>query len=693
MNSSVQTQLEQAVKAFHGQDFIGAEKALRNIMAQTPHHYDASHLLAIVCANQGRHEEAIGYYRKALQLSPESISVLSNLGASLNSIGQNDEALFALEAALKINPNLAALWFNAGNITSDLGDFKKALNFYEECIKLNPEYLQAHNNFGKALFNIGDYLSALICYDQALELNPDYAEAWSNKGNALGELKRFDEALACYDKALSIKGDYAEIWSNKGSVLSMLKRYDESIICYKVALDLNADINWIYGDQIYAKMKVCHWADFQENAELLERKVRSCEKVINPFQIMALSDDSLLHRQCAQIYVQDRYPANPTLGPILKRPRKEKICIAYYSADFCNHPTAHLTAELYELHDKTQFEVIAFSFGPDDQSSVRSRLCKAFSQFIDVSDFSDEDIAKLSRRLGVDIAIDMGGFAAENRTGIFACRAAPIQVNYLVYPGTMAAQYMDYIVADKILIPPSSQHFYSEKVVYLPNSYQVNDSRRTFSGEQPTRQSLGLPEKSFVFCCFNNNHKIVPTCFDLWMRILKAVDGSVLWLLEDNAAAAENLKKEAMKRGVDGDRLVFAKRAAALEHMMRHRAADLFLDTLPYNAHTTASDALWMGLPVLTLMGESFAGRVAASLLNAVGLPELITHTAEEYAALAIALATDFESLRGLRARLEKNRLTQPLFDTPLFTRNLESAYIKMYEVYQLDLSPEHILI
>jgi predicted O-linked N-acetylglucosamine transferase (SPINDLY family) len=295
--------------------------------------------------------------------------------------------------------------------------------------------------------------------------------------------------------------------------------------------------------------------------------------------------------------------------------------------------------------------------------------------------------------LGVDIAIDLGGFTLDNRTDIFAYRAAPIQVNYLVYAGTMGAKYMDYIVADETLIPPASQHFYSEKVAYLPNSYQVNDSTRTISNKKFTRQSLGLPEEGFVFCCFNNNHKIVPTSFDMWMRILRAVDDSVLWLLEDNAAAAENLKKEALSRGIDGARLIFAKRTSPAEHLMRHCNADLFLDTLPYNAHTTASDALWMGLPVLTLMGESFAGRVAASLLNAVDLPDLITRTPKEYEALAITLARDPERLWAIRSRLEMNRLTKSLFNTPLFTQNLEAAYIKMYERYQADLAPEHIFL
>jgi len=761
MNSIAHVQLQEAIQAFHGEDFVRAEKILKDMIVQIPNQYDATHLLAIVCAHQARYQEAIRYYQHALSLSPESVPALSNLGAALSAVGQPHEALFELEKALKLDPKLAALWFNAANIISDLGEYKKALSYYEQAIQLSPSYIQAHNNFGKALFALGDYSKALncyekaialkpdyieawsnkgnalgelkrldealasydqalslspdyieawsnkgvtlqglkkynealACYDQALTLKPDYIEAWSNKGNALGELKRLNEALACYDQALSLQPDYAEVWSNKASALSMLQRYDEAILCYQKALDLSDSIDWIYGDQIYAQMKACNWSNLQENTEILARKINAGEKIINPFQLLALNDDPLLQRQCAEIYARDQHPANPILGPIPKQARKEKICIAYYSADFRNHPTAHLTAQLYELHDKARFEVIAFSFGQNDKSVMRSRLSKAFNQFIDATGMSDKEIAMLSRKLGVDIAIDLGGFTLDNRTDIFAYRAAPIQVNYLVYAGTMGTKYMDYIVADETLIPLASQHFYSEKVAYLPNSYQVNDSTRIITDKKLTRQHLGLPEKGFVFCCFNNNHKIVPASFDMWMRILGALDDSILWLLEDNAAAAENLKKEALSRGIDGDRLIFAKRTSPAEHLMRHCSADLFLDTLPYNAHTTASDALWMGLPVLTLMGESFAGRVAASLLNAVDLPELITRTPKEYEALAIDLAINPESLEAIRSRLERNRLSKPLFNTPLFTQSLEEVYIQMYERYQADLAPEHIFL
>jgi predicted O-linked N-acetylglucosamine transferase (SPINDLY family) len=350
-------------------------------------------------------------------------------------------------------------------------------------------------------------------------------------------------------------------------------------------------------------------------------------------------------------------------------------------------------AELFELHDKSQFELFGFSFGATQNDEMRQRLEKSFDQFIEVGGLSDNEIAQLTRGLNIDIGIDLKGFTQHSRAGIFAYRAAPIQVNYLGYPGTMGAEYIDYLIADKTLIPSPFEQFYSEKVVYLPHSYQANDRKRVISEKQFSRLEMGLPKQGFVYCCFNNNHKILPATFKSWMRILKAVDESVLWLLQDNSWAAENLKKEAQKEGIDEKRLVFAERMSPPEHLARHRQADLFLDTFPYNAHTTASDALWVGLPVITLAGESFASRVAASLLNAIGLPELITNTSEEYEVLAIDLAMNPQKLAIIKRTLADNRLTTPLFDAPRFTKNLEAAYIKMYERYRLGLQPDNIVI
>jgi predicted O-linked N-acetylglucosamine transferase (SPINDLY family) len=408
---------------------------------------------------------------------------------------------------------------------------------------------------------------------------------------------------------------------------------------------------------------------------------------------LVLLDSPALHRLAAQVWVREECPPNETLGAIPYRLRSGKVRIGYFSADFRIHPVSMLIAELFEMHDRSRFEITAFAFGPEANDAMRTRLEKAFDSFIDVRAQSDAEVALLARKLGIDIAVDLGGFTEHSRPKIFARRAAPIQINFLGYPGTTGAAYMDYIVGDRIVIPAGSRDHYSEKVVYLPNSYQVNDSTRQIADQIFTRTELQLPESGFVFCCFNNNFKIRADTFDSWMRILGQVEKCVLWLLEDNPVSPANLRKEAATRGIDPNRLVFAKRVPPPQHLARQRAADLFLDTTPYNAHTTASDALWAGLPVVTLIGESFAGRVASSLLSALNLSELITSTREEYEALAVRLATNPGMLRKIRKKLEGNRLSAPLFDTPLFAKHLEKAYMNIFKRYQSNLPPDHIFV
>ena len=464
-----------------------------------------------------------------------------------------------------------------------------------------------------------------------------------------------------------------------------MKRFDEAIAHYDKALSRRPNIDWVYGDLLHTKMKICSWIGLADSSEDISKKIMANEKVSQPFLLLALNDDALLHRKASEIYVQNRYPFNPLLGAITKRSENQKIRIGYFSPDFRNHPVSFLTAELYELHDRSKFEIIAFSFGVDDKSPMRLRLGQAFNQFIDVSDMSDLAIAELSRNLQIDIAVDLSGYTKDVRTGIFSYRAAPIQTSYIGYLGTMGAEYYDYLLADKTLIPEELQKFYSEKIAYLP-SYQVNDRKRIISERQFTREELGLPENCFVFCCFNNNYKILPETFNGWMRILNGVERSVLFLYAENEWSKANLIDEASLRGIDSARLVFGKHIPMKEYLARYRACDLFLDTFPYNAGTTASDSLWAGLPVLTLTGQSFASRMAASLLNAIGLPELITNTQEEYESLAIELAMNPKKLADIKLKLANNRLTTPLFDTPLFTKNLEAAYIRMYEESQVAL-------
>jgi len=636
--------------------------------------------------------EASENFKKSILKGGEFFEALHDLATAQASIGDITSAKNNYEKCLKFGNPSHELFYNIARINDEIKLFEEAITYYNESLKLKPDYVEAWSNKGITLSELKRYEEAIAHHDKALSLKPDYAEGWSNKGNTLSELKRYEEAITHYDKALSLKPDHAEGWSNKGNALSELKRYEDTIAHYEKAHSLKSNLDWVFGALVNARMKICSWSGLSESLENISKKVAANDRVINPFPLLALTDDPLLHKKSSEIYILLRHPFNPVLEPILKRPKSQKIRVGYFSADFKNHPVAFLIAELFELHDRSRFEIYGFSL-VNAADEMRERLKLAFDHFIEVGRESDIEVAQLCRSLNIDIAVDLTGFTKDARTGIFAHRAAPIQVNYLGYPGTMGADYIDYIIADKTLISPEIQACYSEKVVCLPHSYQVNDRKRVISDRQFTRQGLGLPEDRFVFCCFNNNFKILPATFEGWMRILKSVEGSVLWLLQDNFWVAQNLKKEAEKLGIAADRLVFAERMPLPDHLARHRLADLFLDTLPYNAHTTTSDALWTGLPVLTLIGQSFASRVAASLLNAVGLPELIARTQEEYEALAIELALNPKKLADIKLKLFNNRLTTPLFDTPLFTKHLESAYIQMYERHQSGLEPSHFSV
>lgn len=661
------------------QDSIDAYNEAINL---APSYYEAWSNKSIPLRKLKRFLEASEACNKALSLNPDYVEGWLNKGLILHELKCYDEALAHFDKALVLKPDYVECWSNKGNTLFKLKRHSEAIMHYDKALSLKPNYHDAWINKGNVLNELKRYGEALRHYDKSLSLKPDYAEGWSNKGVTLHELKRYEEAVAHYNNALNLKPDFADGWYNKGNVLIELKRYDEAIAHYEKALSLKPDIDWVRGNLLHTKMQICDWSGFIQALECISKKVVTDQKVVQPFPLLALSDDVLLHKKASEIFAQSRYPFNSVLGPILKRPQSQKIRVGYFSADFKNHPVSYLTAELYELHDRNKFEIIAFSFGVDDKSEMRSRLNKAFDRFIDVSSISDLEIAKLARELQIDIAVDLGGHTQDSRTGIFSYRAAPVQTSYIGYLGTMGTEYYDYLLADKIIIPNELQNFYSEKIVYLP-SYQANDRKRVISERQFTRRELGLPEEGFIYCCFNNNYKIVPATFDGWMRILKAVEDSVLFLYADNEWAKANLIKEASLRGIDSARLVFGERITSKEYLARYRVCDLFLDTFPYNAGTTASDALWAGLPVLTLAGQSFASRMAASLLNAVGFPELITTSQEEYEALAIELAITPQKLTDMKLKLASNRLTTYLFDTPFFTKNIETAFIEMYKKYQ----------
>lgn len=638
-----------------------------------------------------QYQAALNSFDQAIALKPDYAYAYNNRGNALLNLKQHQAALASYDQAIACKPDYAEAYNNRGNVLSSFKQHQAALKNYDQAIALKPDYAEAYYNRGNALRDIDQNQVALASYDQAIALNPGYADAYNNRGNALLHLKQFQAALDSYGRAVALNPCHADAYSNLGNILQDLKQYQAALDNYDQAMALNPDQGFLFGMRLHTRMHICDWRGAADLCEQLVAKIWRGESASPPFPVLSLSDSLPLQRKAAQIWIQEKFPVSHALPAIQKRPRREKIRIGYFSADFHDHATSYLIAELFERHDKSRFELIAFSFGPDSDEEIRKRIAASFDQFIDVRTRSDREIALLSRELEIDIAVDLGGFTQDSRTGIFALRAGPIQVNYLGYPGTMSAEYIDYLIADPTLIPESSRQHYSEKIVYLPDSYQVNDSKRPISDKPLTRAESGLPQSGFVFCSFNINYKITPFIFDIWMRLLKRVEGSVLWLFEGNPQAASNLRREAVQRGVGAERLVFAQRLPLPEHLARHRLADLFLDTFPYNAHTTASDALWAGLPVLTCTGATFASRVAASLLNAMRLPELITVTHKEYEALAIELATNPNRLRELKEKLAHHRLTAPLFDIQRFTRHIEAAYAAMYNRYQEETPPEHI--
>jgi len=595
----------------------------------------------------GRLEEAVACFERAVALDPAYVRPLVNLGRVLRLQAKPSEAVTSLRQALELSPGNPAALTNLGFALADLSRSREAMDALRRAIALDPALAEAHHGLGRVLLDRGDASGALHSLRTAVTLKPDLLDAYPLLANALILLQRLPEALAVAERLLEARPEDANA----------------------LAVRLNC------------ATKMCDWDRAGTTLSRIRRLPGGAAKV-QPFLLLAIGDDPAEHLAAARSRAEAAARARVQLPPPSPRVH-DRIRVAYVSRDFFAHATAFLLAELLELHDRSAFEVHGVSFGPDDGSPLRRRVLGAFDAWLEGADKSDLEIATWMREREIDIAVDLKGYTAYSRPGIFACRPAPVQVSYLGYPATMAAPFIDYLIADPCVIPEAEQEFYTEKIVYLPDSYQVNDRQRRIAAETPTRDEVGLPAGSFVFCCFNNNWKITAPIFDVWMRLLARVPGSVLWLLEDNPWAAENLRREAARRSIDPSRLVFARRAQSEIHLARHRLADLFLDTLPYNAHTTASDALWCGVPVISCAGRSFAARVAASLLSAVGLPELVTGSLEQYEALAFALARSPAMLAALRARLTGSRATLPLFDTTSFCRHLEAAYRRMWLMHR----------
>jgi protein O-GlcNAc transferase len=648
---------------------------------------------AAAACERGQNAEAEQLCAAVLDAQPGHFGALQILALAQSRRGDLVAALLTCEKALAIRPDCAKTLHVRGAVLQELGRLEEAVASYDRTLAIWSDYPETHYNRAVTLHELRRYEEALAGYDHALAIRPAHASSFHNRGNTLHALERFQEALESYDAALAIEPGRAGTFNNRGYALQKLKRHGEALASFETALALDPAHPHALGGLADCALKLCDWRRRDEIAAALRRDVSEARSIVYPFVLLACSDDAALHFDAARQFIHSRIPIAP---PPLWRGdiwRNDRIRLAYVSADFRSHPVAHLIAEVFELHDRSRFEVIGMSLGSDDGSALRARLVKAFDRFYDVRNTTDRDVALMLNEFRTDIVVDLTGYTMGCRPEILASRPAPIAVNYLGYPGTMGAAFIDYVIADPIVAPFDRQPCYAEKIVHLPDSYQANDRKRAIAAAVPSREACGLPASGMVFCCFNSAWKISPALFDVWMRLLREVDGSVLWLLHELEEAEANLCREAAARGVDPARLIFAVRMAPEDNLARHRLADLFLDTLPYNAHTTASDALWAGLPVITCRGESFAGRVAASLLHAAGLGDLVTSSLEEYELLALKLARDGSLRADIKRRLEQNRLQYPLFDSARFCRNIETSYETMWGCWQRGESPARFAV
>lgn len=698
---NTQSLTEQAVSLHRSGNLPEAERLYRQALSVDPRDFTARHLLGVLRAQQGYNEEALAEIRTALAIHPDDPDALLNHASMLKTLGRTAEALTGFDRALVARPGWPQALNNRGTVLQSQGRFDEALTDYEAALAAEPDHVEALNNRGSVLQDLGRPADALVSYDKALRLAPHYAAALNNRGSALLDLRRFPEALASFDRALALKPQDAEVLNNRGNALQGLTHYEDAVASYDRALAIRPDYPEAHGNRggalqqlkryeealasfeqagtqphafggaAMAALNLCDWKRVERMGLEMPARIAAGE-AIPPWVLLGYSGDEMLQLACARNAIRARFPTLPAPMPSIRHAHR-KIRIGYISSDFRHHPVAAQITQVIESHDRARFEILAISTGPDDGSAQRRRLMAAFDQFHDGKDQPPRAVADLVRQLEVDLLVDLNGHTQGDNFEVLSYRPAPVQATWLGYAGTTGAPFIDYLIADPVVAPNANA--FSEKLALLPNCFFPTDTG-TIIGSAPSRAQAGLPEDAFVFCSFNNNFKFTAPVFAIWMRLLAQIPGSVLWLKKPGDTATENLRRAAREHGIDPGRLIFADGAPLDMHFARHRLADLFLDTLPYNAHATACDALWAGLPVLTCKGAAYAGRVAASMLHAAGLPELVAETAEDYESLALALARDPARLRALRDRLADRN--SPLFDTPRFAGDLEALYEKM---------------
>ncbi|MEW6710888.1 MAG: tetratricopeptide repeat protein [Candidatus Riflebacteria bacterium] len=744
-------------KELGGEEIASADEfAFSEPVKETPSDFVSLYSLGVDAFNRCDYSDAFELFSRASLLQPEFAQVFFNLGLSAGRLGRYSDAVNYLDRCIQLdssfdeavkirkviaeeliadgsvrNPSQPttkyadkiriALELQAKNqlaeaeaifldiITADPADFpslfslggieqnrrnpQKALEYFSRAMAVKPDYPALWYNIGVVQQSMKRFDESLASYDKALELDPEYSEVLLNRGGVLVEMKRHRDALLTFEELLKKDPANAKALCNRGILLTDFKLYDLAIETFAKLVEVDPDFDYALGLYCFAKMHACDWNNIEPIKQSIIEGVKAEKRVCKSLAFTAVSYEPSEHLVCAQVFARHFFPAHEPLwnGEVYAH---QKLKIAYVSPDFREHPVGHLSAGLFEAHDRGRFEIIGVSLGIDDGSPMRKRMEKAFDKFIDARQIPSYELASMLKSMNVDVLVDMAGYTADSRTDVFSYRPVPVQVNYLGYSSTLGLDYIDYIIADRHIIPQKYRNCYCEKVVYLPDTYLPTDSRVEIAATTPPRPQYGLPEQGFIFCSFNHDYKINSQIFDVWMRLLKQVPGSVLWLMKLNESAERNLRKEAEKRGVDPGRIVFATRVPSIaDHLARYRMADLFLDTSPCNAHSTSSDVLRAGLPLITCRGKAFASRVAAGLLSVVGLEELITDNLADYEALALKLAQKPEFLQKMKEKLAKNLESSRLFDTDYYCRNLEAAYEEMVKRARAGLAPESFAV
>ncbi|MBU3554773.1 tetratricopeptide repeat protein [Polynucleobacter sp. UB-Piko-W3] len=678
--------IQQMMLEFQNQRLESAERIARSILRVNSKDILALQVQGLCLAMQGRAEESIEPFAKAAKLDSKNSELLTNLAKAQHQAEFYGDAVQTFEKLNRLTPNKPQVLTDMGTSYAKLRQYDQSKAAYEKAISLDPNYFLAWSNRGNLQAEQGYPLEAIASYERALQLNPSYAEAWTNYGNAFFDLGRFDDACKAHDQALSCNVHYAEAWFNKGNSLNELKQGESALEHYSRAYELKPDIPFLMGQLMNSLAINCSWDSNDRLITEVLRAVAENKPACPPFMLLQTPADLALQRKSAEIYIREHTPyENLSNFQSLEKKKhaSRRIRIGYFSSDLKDHPVGILMENLLRLHDRSRFEIFGYFLSKKSNDELENSLVSSFDHSLDLFGKHDDEVCKLVSEHDLDIAIDLNGHTAGARTGLFARRMAALQVNYLGYAGTTGANFYDYLIADQVAIPSHYHSHFSEKIAYMPHSFFPADTliaRENF-GSIPARKSQGLPEEGFIFASFNNAYKITQNIFSTWMKLLQNVENSVLWLSMPSQSAMKNLLASAQKYHIDSTRIIFAKRESArVDHLSRLRLANLFLDTPYFNAHTTAADALWAGVPVLTQIGETFAGRVAASQLSALGMPELIVNTDDEYYAKAMELASNAQLLSALRNKQEANRLTTPLFNTRQYVKDLESLYASFLE-------------